>query len=101
MLEALVAAALLFCPWVPVPLPPTVLLPSPAYELVEAAHGLAGTRGITTWEEWAEAGPLGEPGTPIVGSARVYLREGATPEVLCHEYKHVVVGHWHPLTSAK
>lgn len=90
-LEALVAAALLFCPWVPTPLPSTKLLPRSAYELVEAVHGLAKSRAMATWEE-----QTGGPGFPIPGSARVYLREDATPEVLCHEWRHVVEGHWHP-----
>ncbi len=90
-LEALIAAALLFCPWVPAPLPPTELLPRAAYELVEATHGFSGTIGIATWKEWT-----GGSGVPIPGSARVYLRGDATPEDLCHEWRHVVGGHWHP-----
>lgn len=87
-LEGLIVAALDSCPWVPWPLPPVELLPRWAYEIMEAFHGFSGKRGMTMWEE--------ELGVVVSGSPRIYLREGATPGDLCHEYRHAVEGRWHP-----
>ena len=71
------------CPWQPDPSPPLTVLPGAAYEELEREYGREDTTGLTVWY-----------GTD--DDVRVYLREGAGSRVLCHEWRHVVEGRWHP-----
>ena len=87
-LEALIIVARIFCPWQPPdPLPPTIILPRVAYEELEQAYGHNHTGGFTTWREVVSGVPT---------NVHIYLREGASAALLCHEWGHAVDGQWHP-----